>query len=307
MTDTKPDAELAAWAIAALAPGGELVSAKGLRDGGSPWLLRVRDGDDERTGVLRLGEAGGEGTRTETAALAAAIEGGLPVPRVLAARLEAEPPLLLIEAVDGSSAIPGDRPTARLRALGAAAARIHSTAPPAGLPRRTRSIGGVDFDALRRAAPPQPLLQRAEAVAARGPAAPAVDGFVHGDLWQGNVLWQGDALAAIIDWDCAGSGPAGVDLGSLRCDAALTFGVDAAADVLDGWQHEAGRAATDVDYWDVVAALATPPDLGWFVDTIRSQGRPDLTRDLLIERRDAFLREALRRLGEEPTLAPGAP
>jgi len=32
-----------------------------------------------------------------------------------------------------------------------------------------------------------------------------------------------------------------------------------------------------------------PPDLGWFVETIRAQGRPDLTRELLIERRDAFL------------------
>ncbi len=76
--------------------------------------------------------------------------------------------------------------------------------------------------------------------------------------------------------------------------------------MLDGWQEEAGRTAADVDYWDVVAALATPPDLGWFVDTIRSQRRPDLTRELLVERRDGFLRGALERLGEQPTLAPDA-
>ncbi|HEY2556943.1 MAG TPA: phosphotransferase [Diaminobutyricibacter sp.] len=306
MVSTKPDDELLAWAIAAVAPGGGLVEARGLRDGGSPWLLRVRSGESERSGVLRLGAAGGHDTHVEAAALDAALAGGIAVPRVLASRLEPDPPLLLIEAVDGSSAIPVDRPTIRLRALGAAAARIHRTPPPAGLPRRTRSIAGVDFDALRRAAPPQPLLQRAEAVAARGPSTPAPDGFVHGDLWQGNTLWRGDELVSIIDWDCAGHGPAGVDLGSLRCDAAVTFGVDAAADVLDGWQEEAGRAAADVDYWDVVAALATPPDLGWFVDTIRSQRRPDLTRELLVERRDGFLRGALERLGEQPTLAPDA-
>ena len=277
-------------------PGGELVDARGLRDGGSPWLLRVRSGDIERTGVLRLGATDDDGTRTEATALKAAFQGGLAVPRVLAVRLEPDPPLLLIEAVDGASAIPAERSTPRLRALGAAAARIHRTTPPLGLPRRTRSIAGVDFDALRRASPPRPLLQQGEAVAARGPATGAADGFVHGDLWQGNTLWQGDDLLAIIDWDCAGVGPAGVDLGSLRCDAALTFGVEAADDVLDGWQEEAGHPAADVDYWDVVAALATPPDLGWFVDTIRSQGRPDLTRELLVERRDGFLRRALERL-----------
>ncbi len=298
MTTAMPDAALTEWALSALAPGGELVEARGMRYGGSPWLLRARDGNGERTGVLRLGGEGDDGTRTETVALEAAFARGLPVPRVLAVRLEPDPPLLLIEAVDGASSIPLDRPTARLRALGAAAARIHGTPSPDGLPRRTRSIAGVDFDALRRAAPPQSLLQRAEAVAARVPSASAEDGFVHGDLWQGNTLWRDEQLVGIIDWDCAGHGPAGVDLGSLRCDAALTFGADASADILDGWHDEAGRAAADVDYWDVVAALATPPDLGWFVDTIRAQGRPDLTRELLRERRDGFLRRALERLGE---------
>jgi Phosphotransferase enzyme family len=38
---------------------------------------------------------------------------------------------------------------------------------------------------------------------------------------RGNTLWRGGELAAVIDWDCAGLGAAGVDLGSVRCDAAM--------------------------------------------------------------------------------------
>jgi aminoglycoside phosphotransferase (APT) family kinase protein len=99
-----------------------------------------------------------------------------------------------------------------------------------GLPRRDRPIGGVDFDRLRALAPVQELLVRAEH--ARNTYRPqSTDGSVHGDLWQGNSMWNGDRLTALIDWDCAGIGPAGVDLGSLRCDAGLCFDVAAIGDV----------------------------------------------------------------------------
>jgi hypothetical protein len=119
---------------------------------------------------------------------------------------------------------------------------------------------------------------------------------VHGDLWQGNALWRGDILAGLVDWDCAGVGPPGVDLGSLRCDAAVCFGMETADDVRRGWEEEAGRPAAGMARWDVVAALSTPPDMGWFPGAIAGQGRPDLTRDILVRRRDAFLRDALGRL-----------
>jgi len=46
-------------------------------------------------------------------------------------------------------------------------------------------------------------------------------------------------------------------------------------------------------YWDVVAALATPPDMGWFPAAINAQGRLDLDRAALLQRRDTFLRQAL--------------
>ena len=60
-----------------------------------------------------------------------------------------------------------------------------------------------------------------------------------------------------------------------------------------GWEAEAGRPASDVPYWDAVAALASPPDMGWFPVSMALQGRPDLTREVMLERRDAFLDTAL--------------
>ncbi len=121
-------------------------------------------------------------------------------------------------------------------------------------------------------------------------------GLVHGDLWYGNTLWDDGRLTAVLDWDCAGVGPAGIDLGSLRCDAAWCHGVEAAGHILRGWEAEAGRPASDVPYWDAVAALASPPDMGWFPTSMAAQGRPDLTREVMLARRDAFIDAALSRL-----------
>ena len=72
------------------------------------------------------------------------------------------------------------------------------------------------------------------------------------------MLWEGDRCVALIDWNTAGVGDPGVDLGSLRMQVALQYGQDAPAHVLEGWQRQAGRAATSVPYWDAVAALNTP-------------------------------------------------
>lgn len=291
----RPAEDTLAWVAQAL--GVTEVSARaGLRDGGSPWLLQAGD----RRVVLRVGAPGRSGEHaTERAALRLAARCGVPVPRLLATHDDAETgeSLTLVEHLPGSSIIPATLPRTRLRALGAAAARLHAVelAPTPELPQRSRPIAVVDFAGLRAERGPDSLQREAEErLAELRPAGANV--FVHGDFWQGNTLWTADTLLAVIDWDCAGTGPPGVDLGSLRCDAALCYGPAGPDHVLAGWEHEAGRQAPDVAYWDAVAALATPPDLGWFPAALAGQGRRDLTREVLATRRDAFLRDALRRL-----------
>ncbi len=288
-----PDPELLEWVVRSAAPGAAVTEVRGLRDGGSPWLVRL----DDRGVVLRVGDAADPSPlRTEVAALRLAAQHDIVVPELLAAALDADPPRVLTGQIVGSSTIPAVRPTTRLRRLGAAAAELHAVVrePEPELPLRDRPISGVDFTALRRQQPPDPLLVEAEERVAAYELRPAATVFVHGDLWQGNTMWVGDDLAGLIDWDCAGVGAPGVDLGSLRCDAALCFGIEAADDIQDGWQQATGRAADDVAYWDLVAALSTPPDMGWFTAAISGQGRPDLTQQLLVDRRDAFIRAALQ-------------
>jgi aminoglycoside phosphotransferase (APT) family kinase protein len=289
------DPLLLRWVVRTAAPGADVVEVRGLRDGGSPWLVRLSRHGKVRNVVLRVGTGRDPSALvTEVAALQLAAAHGIPAPSLLTADLDHDPPLVLVSQVPGSSAIPVDRPSERLRVLGRTAAMLHgvSLEPSSSLPRRVRPIGSVDFTALRRQHPPQPLLVEAEEWVAKSPVqGPTV--FVHGDLWQGNALWTGDTLTGLIDWDCAGSGSPGVDLGSLRCDAAICFGLEAAADVQGGWEEAAGRAASEVAYWDVVAALSTPPDMGWFPSAIAGQGRADLTREILRRRRDEFLQFAL--------------
>jgi aminoglycoside phosphotransferase (APT) family kinase protein len=299
-----PNPALASWAITALeadpAEGG--VQYAGLREGGSPWRMELRNG---ATAVLREVPASERASlATEVAALRLAGSHGLPVPSVLAADLDgavaAGRVAVLTTLLPGTSRISAPPSAARMRALGALAAAIAAVPAPeptAELPLRDRPISGVDFAALRRAAPARPLLVAAEETLAdtRLPHRPPV--FVHGDLWQGNALWTDDRLTGVVDWDCAGVGPAGVDLGSLRCDGWMSAGPEAADAVLAGYEEAAGRPADDVAYWDVVAALCTPPTIGWFTAAIRDQGRTDLDQPTLLRRRDAFLRSALGRLG----------
>jgi aminoglycoside phosphotransferase (APT) family kinase protein len=284
------------WALERVAPGGSLVSARGLRDGEAPWLLTVRRVDgSQHEAVLRVGPAGDPtDIRVEAASLAYAADNDLPAPRVFGMRDDEDPALLLIERVRGSSDIPLGQSSPRLRALGGFAARLARLKPPGTFEPLRRAISSADFVALRKATAPQPLLERAEMIVnAHTPT--FRDGFVHGDLWQGNSIWVGENLTGVVDWDYSGRGPAGIDLGSLRLDAAMCFGRGGEIDVLDGWQQVGGKAL-NVAYWDLVAVLSTLPDLDWFVDRTRAQGRPDLTREIMFSRRNEFLKRALRNI-----------
>jgi Ser/Thr protein kinase RdoA (MazF antagonist) len=108
--------------------------------------------------------------------------------------------LMLLEWLPGTSHIPREPDEQRLRAIGAAAARINAVAlePSEVLPVRDHPIADVDFVQIRREQGASRLLLDAEevVVAGRPPAEPAV--FVHGDLWHGNTLWDNGVLSAVL-------------------------------------------------------------------------------------------------------------
>ena len=238
---------------------------------------------------------------TNARALRLAETHGLAAPRLIAADLDRTSSGIVATLetfLSGSADLPPMASAARLREAGAAVARVNAVvlAPQADLPYRHRPIAVDDRAAERRRGrmPTTPLLQQAdERVRSHSmPAAASV--FVHGDVWGGNMLWEGDRCVALIDWKTAGAGDPGVDLCSLRMQMALQYGPDAPAHVLAGWEREAGQEAVGVPYWDAVAALNTPTVLhGWpgFAD----DGSP-LDAATVTERRDGFLRTALDQL-----------
>lgn len=259
---------------------------------------------------------------TNCRALQRAETHGLAAPRLIAADLDgrASGTVATLETfLSGSADVPPKASVARLREAGAALARVHavSMAPGARLaaqrdvaalvaPRhlsdlplshRPRPCAVDDRAAERRrgSMPTTPLLQEAdERVRSHGMPTTTTSVFLHGDVWAGNMLWEGDRCVALIDWKTAGVGDPGVDLGNLRMQMALQYGHDAPAHVLEGWQRQAGRAASSVPYWDAVAALNTPTVMdGWpgFAD----DGSP-LDTAAVTERREAFLRTALDQL-----------
>jgi aminoglycoside phosphotransferase (APT) family kinase protein len=241
---------------------------------------------------------------TEAAALEFAETHGLPAPRLLAADLEGEDAgclALLITHLDGTDRIPAAADQGRLRGLGAAAAAFHRVPliPTRELPMRHRHMPWIDLSAerLRGEQPTTALLERADHLIeqVKPPTTPTV--FVHGDLWAGNTIWRDGAYVGTIDWEAAGAGSYGVDLGSLRLDAALLYGPDAPDEVLAGWEAASEERAGDVAYWDIVAAVNTSADMTGFMPTMHQAGRTDLDAQQLTSRRDAFLAAALSRLG----------
>jgi aminoglycoside phosphotransferase (APT) family kinase protein len=298
-----------AWAAAAVAADARVTRAVDLPQshGNGPWRLDVETGGSQTQLVLHLGTADDktESQRftTQAAALRTAAGHGVAAPRLVAAELDAESTghLAMLQTVlPGSSRIPQHASPSRLRAIGRAAAQIHAIPlePTPALPARDRSIGDVDFAALTVPGPSAALFAAAREYLARArPPAAAASVFVHGDLWQGNMLFDGDRQTGTVDWDYAGAGPAGIDIGSLRCDIAVMYGLPAADEVLAGWQEQHGTPAADTSWWDLIAVTCSPPDLRLWLPNFHDQGRPDLDLATVTSRRDAFLAAALRDLG----------
>ena len=204
------DAEALDWASAVLDI--EVTVLRGMRHGGSPWLLRAGD----REVVLRVARAEQAAeTATEVAAMthAARVGGAIfPVAELLGYDLAERTGygLVLTACMPGTSVIPPEPDPERLQALGAAAARISSIelTPAPALPVRSRPIEAEDFAGMRREQGASDLLRAAEAAVAATRPDDGRLGLVHGDLWYGNTLWDDGRLTAVLDWDCAGVGPA---------------------------------------------------------------------------------------------------
>ena len=103
--------------------------------------------------------------------------------------------------------------------------------------------------------PDSDVWHRAAALTAEPPP-PGPTCLIHRDYHPGNTLWSRGRLTGVVDWTQASIGPAAVDVGHMRWNLALDYGLDAAARFL---AH--AEAGPDQSYWDVVTALDALPDI----------------------------------------------
>jgi aminoglycoside phosphotransferase (APT) family kinase protein len=301
--DMPPSPRLLEWAAAALPSSSRLSQLASLRGDGSRWLLQFETNVDITSVVLKIGDSDDPAEvgrlTTEVAALEVARRFGFPAPLPIRTDIEGHATgraAVLLTALNGSSGIPRCASPARLRTLGGAIARLHAIRPSCGtgLPSRTRPIAGLHFRD-QYSVDSSPLHTKAARLVAEMPVPVEPCGFLHGDLWSGNILWHAAELVGFVDWKYAGVGPFGVDLGSIRCDVALLYGQTAADLILAGWADAIGAPIPDMQYWDLVGVLNTPPDISAWIPSIHSQGRADLDRDTLVARLAEFHRAAMGR------------
>jgi aminoglycoside phosphotransferase (APT) family kinase protein len=277
------------WAVASIGGDAAIRAVRTQHDDQGPWRLQVDVRGRERHFVLRslTPRIDAAMISTGAAALEVAELHGLPAPRLVAKDLDGRAsgvPATLETVAAGNTRWPRALPVERLRAAGAALARVHAVRldPGPSLPLRIRPIA-VDYFARDRRLgqmPTTPLLRQADNLVQSMPRPQGETVFVHGDVWPGNVAWSNETTCTLIDWKTAGVGNPGVDLGELRKQIAITYGATT-ADIVEAWEAASGTTATDIPYWNAVAALNTPTTLY----------SPEATA-----RRDAFLQAALDQL-----------
>jgi aminoglycoside phosphotransferase (APT) family kinase protein len=178
-------------------------------------------------------------------------------------------PFIVTEFVDGSAEVAPERQLAAAERAALELARLHRLRARdprlAFLARRdplsARELAGEraadgDWDVeqvIRRAIESHwPLPAEGEAV------------LLHGDFWPGNLLWQGERLAAVIDWEDACLGDPLVDLGPARLELLWLWGLEAVERFTTKYRAMTGRplsAQPLYDLWTALRALLRLP--GW--------------------------------------------
>ncbi|MEZ4833895.1 MAG: phosphotransferase [Caldilineaceae bacterium] len=86
--------------------------------------------------------------------------------------------------------------------------------------------------------------------------------LLHGDFWPGNVLWRGDQLAAVVDWEDAALGDPLADVGNARLEILWALGEAAMTQFTARYQALTGADYAPLPYWDLRAALRPAGKLG---------------------------------------------
>ena len=127
--------------------------------------------------------------------------------------------------------------------------------------------------------------------------------LLHGDYWNGNILWNCGEISGIIDWEDAWIGEPLSDLAGTRVDLAYTYGKEQADLFTEAYLEHNKIDVHCLPLWDLVAALwlirFINNDLASWASFYHTYGRTDITSGLLKARINEFSEAALNRLGKQ--------
>ena len=100
-----------------------------------------------------------------------------------------------------------------------------------------------------------------------GSWAPVEQRFAHTDYWSGNILWRGDEIATVLDWEEAGYGHPAADVAYARMGYCIEGEPEAADEFLRAYEAAAGWSLSrrDLALFELAASarpMTDPAD--WF-------------------------------------------
>jgi aminoglycoside phosphotransferase (APT) family kinase protein len=120
--------------------------------------------------------------------------------------------------------------------------------------------------------------------------------LLHGDFWPGNVLWEGDEIVAVIDWQSASLGDPLADVAVSRLDLLWAFGPEAMSAFTAEYLARSHTDPTNLPIWDLVAALRPAGLLSSWASAWADFGRSDVTTSTMRAAHHWFVDRALLQL-----------
>ena len=255
--------------VSHLYPGAVLESAHRLIGGVSADVHRLNltlvDGH-ETSVVLRAHGAthSGHDAELEYRLLRALFRNGVPVPEPLLVDTSGAvlpDPFLILEFVEGTSAIPAAEEQQYIDVMASTLADIHAspTAELPGLPARVDPLPEV-FDFLPEGEEWSEL--RACLATLTDTTYRETPKLLHGDFWPENLLWRNGAIAAILDWEDAALGDPLSDVAVARVELRYLFGKAGMQRFTNAYAQFGERDLRRLALWQVYVAAAAQRFMG---------------------------------------------
>ena len=300
--------------VATVEPGSRVVGTSRLPGGLSSWMTTIEverpDGSRHRI-VVRRGRRPDAERHTlqfgvEYELLRHLERCGIPVARPRAfddsGRILPQA-YVVLDFVQGTTRFTADDPDAMAIHMADVLAAIHAidttrAALPALPLQSDRMQGWVITDLERRE--PDPSLREdliRHYLDQYWPPPTTEQCLLHADYFPGNIVWEDDAIAAVIDWESAAIGDPMADIATTRLDLRWAFGVDVSEKFTQRYLAVTGREAATLPVWELVVALRPAGAVSLWATDMVAHGRPDITPASMRAEQHAYVDNALQRLG----------